>query len=395
MSFKEACLVLNVSVDGLTQDAAKKARNKLLLKYHLDKNQVEKETAIKKSQEIITAYEILESSAFNPSMYKESSTNHFSDSSPFEDSPLHNAAKYGGVDDIKEELKKGSDINTLNNQNITAIYIAVIYGRDNAVVDFLVDQGANINDLELLKQAAKKGYHNLIDKIMSQSVIINSKERAEDKTKISDSKTLQLSPSQLVDLLCDAVLYNNFWVVKLFVEKYKVDVNGYGMLLNTATKTAIHKSNKDMIDFLSSLGGKIEPWEQKSFFDLKIKVPSCFIKDHWLNDTRSKLIEYIENRKSAEKSSSRQFYLPRHILSFFTSIPNAYSAQTKINAAEKILKFMDNEKDVTLTKDELLAIKEGKLSSIIQGCKEIDITKTFQKKIENIDKFQGYSAAYN
>lgn len=66
--------------------------------------------------------------------------------SPWDEPPLHEAAKNGDIEDVRELLDAGIDVNSLNSEGATPLHWAAFKGHVD-VAKLLVKRGAKVNAL--------------------------------------------------------------------------------------------------------------------------------------------------------------------------------------------------------------------------------------------------------
>lgn len=62
---------------------------------------------------------------------------------------LTNACQFGYIDVVKVLIKNGAKVNLNRKNGFSALYMAIIYKKDN-VISFLIDKGAKLNDRDSL-----------------------------------------------------------------------------------------------------------------------------------------------------------------------------------------------------------------------------------------------------
>ena len=96
--------------------------------------------------------------------------------SPWDEPPLHDAAKRGDLEQVRELLDAGIDVNSLNSEGATPLHWAAFKGHVD-VAKLLVKRGAKVNALTKkgstpLRLATTHKQHDMIHYLKSRGGLI-------------------------------------------------------------------------------------------------------------------------------------------------------------------------------------------------------------------------------
>ena len=84
------------------------------------------------------------------------------------------------IEIIKLLLASGANVNLIDADGHSALYFAIIF-ENEAVIRYLIDNGANVKEVDILDAATRTGSEQLLELLLSKGADVNQKNR-EDKT---------------------------------------------------------------------------------------------------------------------------------------------------------------------------------------------------------------------
>ena len=97
------------------------------------------------------------------------------------DISIHDAAREGNIEAIKQAIADGAEVNAKGIGGFTPLLIAAMEGH-NEVVELLISKGADVdarqygNGLTPLRFAAERGYKEIVELLISKGADVNAKE---------------------------------------------------------------------------------------------------------------------------------------------------------------------------------------------------------------------------
>ena len=95
------------------------------------------------------------------------------------DISIHEAARDGNIEAVKQHLADGADVNARVNDGWTPMHFAIDYGRKE-VAELLISKGADVNakddgDGSLLHFATDSGYREVAELLITKGADVNAK----------------------------------------------------------------------------------------------------------------------------------------------------------------------------------------------------------------------------
>jgi ankyrin repeat protein len=163
------------------------------------------------------------------------------------ESKLFTYVRSGQVDQVKEELNKGADVNQRNPLGETALFLAVDKGAEKIVELLLADKKTDVNLSDPygntpLIQAVSDGRGNIVKMLLAAGVDVNVKDKV-----LGGVTALQV-----------AVSAGNEDMVKLLLADKKIDVNLTDDTGSFPLFTAVLLRNKNIVQALLNAGANRE-----------------------------------------------------------------------------------------------------------------------------------------
>ena len=205
--------------------------------------------------------------------------------------PLHNAAKDGDIDKVKELIAKDTDVNEEDSASNTPLILATYFGHTD-VVKTLLENGANLTNPELVWITAQKGHKEIMELLISNGANINAKS-SEDKSPLL--MAIEWKHIEIAELLIDrgadlkfrnkkgttllqfATFYDNKDMVEMLLSK-GVNINDENSNKKTALNTAVEFGHREIAELLRKHGARLNQLEEIEIDELPVTRAS----DLWL-----------------------------------------------------------------------------------------------------------------
>jgi len=188
--------------------------------------------------------------------------------SPPGDTPLHCALKAGHKETVKLIIKKGADINAKNGGGQTPLDIALSLNRED-IVELLIEKGATFSTIH---EAAKFGSLEKVREFIEGGADVNAKDEdgytplsiavSGGRTDVADFLIAKGADVNAKDKEGYTPLYSAIWkddkdMVKLFVDK-GADVNVLPKNDGTPLEYAVWNNDKDMAELFIAHGARFD-----------------------------------------------------------------------------------------------------------------------------------------
>ena len=185
------------------------------------------------------------------------------------DISIHDAAKIGNIEAIKQHLVAGADVDFRNQQGFTPLHVAAQKGH-NKVAELLIAKGANINTsgrligTTPLDSAALLGHKEMVELLIDSGADINPQiitgetplQRAEQRGHSAIAEILRKHGGKAGEVTLQlAILKGQKDVAKSLITG-GADVNAKGLLGRTPLDWAIIGGKNELADLLRKHGGK-------------------------------------------------------------------------------------------------------------------------------------------
>ena len=185
------------------------------------------------------------------------------------DISIHDAAKIGNIEAIKQHLVAGADVDFRNQQGFTPLHVAAQKGH-NKVAELLIAKGANVNTsgrligTTPLDSAALLGHKEMVELLIDSGADINPQiitgetplQRAEQRGHSAIAEILRKHGGKAGEVTLQlAILKGQKDVAKSLITG-GADVNAKGLLGRTPLDWAIIGGKNELADLLRKHGGK-------------------------------------------------------------------------------------------------------------------------------------------